>query len=87
MKITLPKPLSANPTKCSNTLKQFVGKLSVNCLSVLYHFVRLALKGLSTLFPRSGSATLKQFKPIYKKGLSYGNYLISDRYFPVSRKQ
>lgn len=41
----------------------------------------------SNILPRSGSATLKQFKPIYKKGLSYGNYLISDRYFPVSRKQ
>ena len=28
-------PLSANPTKWSNTLKQFVGKLLTNCLSVL----------------------------------------------------
>ena len=26
-------PLSANPTKWSNTLKQFVNKLSTNCLS------------------------------------------------------
>ena len=38
--------LSANPTKWSNTLKQFVGKLLTNCLSVLGHFVGLALKGL-----------------------------------------
>ena len=38
-------PLSANPTKWSNTLKQFVGKLPTNCLSVLEHFVKLALKG------------------------------------------
>ena len=30
-------PLSANPTKWSNTLKQFVGKLSTNCLSVFDH--------------------------------------------------
>ena len=40
-------PLSANPTKSSNTLKQFVGKLPTNCLSVLDHFVKLALKGLT----------------------------------------
>ena len=28
-------PLSANPTKWSNTLKQFVGKMQTICLSVL----------------------------------------------------
>ena len=39
-------PLSANPTKWPNTLKQFVGKLPTNCLSVLGHFINLALKGL-----------------------------------------
>ena len=38
-------PLSANPTKWSNTLKQFVGKLPTNCLSVFDHFVGLAFKG------------------------------------------
>ena len=38
--------LSANPTKWSNTLKQFVGTLLTNCLSVFDHFVKLALKGL-----------------------------------------
>ena len=43
------KPLSANPTIWSNTLKQFVGKLPTNCLSVFDHFVKLALKGLSLL--------------------------------------
>ena len=35
-----------SPTKWSNTLKQFVGKLPTNCLSVFDHFVILALKGL-----------------------------------------
>ena len=40
-------PLSANPTKWSNTLKQFVGNLPTNCLSVFDHFVGLALKDLS----------------------------------------
>ena len=48
--ITRPiNPLSANPTKWSNTLKQFVGSLPTNCLSVFDHFVILALKGLKTL--------------------------------------
>ena len=41
-------PLSANPTKWSNTLKQFVGNLPTNCLSVFDHFKGLALKGLIT---------------------------------------
>ena len=40
-------PLSANLTKWSDTLKQFVGKLPTNCLIVFDHFVRLALKGLN----------------------------------------
>ena len=39
--------LGVNPTKWSNTLKQFVGNLPTNCLSVFDHFVKLALKGLS----------------------------------------
>ena len=40
-------PLSANPAKWPNTLKQFVGKLPTNwvCLAI---FVKLALKGLSS---------------------------------------
>ena len=37
---------SANPTKWSNTLKQFVSNLSTNCLSVFDHFVILAPEGL-----------------------------------------
>ena len=41
-------PLSANPTKWSNTLKQFVDNLPTNCLSVFDHFVGLALKGLKS---------------------------------------
>ena len=40
-------PLSANPTKWSNTLKQFVGNLPTNYLSVIDHFVKLVLKGLT----------------------------------------
>ena len=40
-------PLSANPTEWLKTPKQFVRKLPTNCLSVLDHFVGLALKGLN----------------------------------------
>ena len=39
-------PLSAKLTKWPNTLKQFVGNLATNCLSVFGHFMRLVLKGL-----------------------------------------
>ena len=38
--------LSTNPTKWPNTLKESVGKLTTNCLSVFGNFVKLALKGL-----------------------------------------
>ena len=38
-------PFSANFTKWSNTLIQFVGNLQTNCLNVFDHFVGLALKG------------------------------------------
>ena len=41
------KTLSDNPTKWSNTLKQFVGKWQTNCLNMFDHFVRLVLKGLT----------------------------------------
>ena len=40
-------PLSTNPEKWSNTLKQIVGNLPTICLSVFDHFMNLALKGLS----------------------------------------
>ena len=43
----LVNPLSANPTKWSKTLKQYVSKLPTNCLSVFDHFVELALNGLT----------------------------------------
>ena len=38
--------VSANPAKCSGTLKQFVGKLPTSFLSVFEYFVGLALRGL-----------------------------------------
>ena len=42
------KPLSANPTKWSNTLKQFVWNLPTNCQSVFDHSMALVLKGLNS---------------------------------------
>ena len=42
-------PLSANPIKWLNTLKQFVSKLPTNYLSVFGHFVNLTLKGLTLI--------------------------------------
>ena len=46
-KTSVLNPLSAKYIKWSNTLKQFVGNLPTNCLSVFDHFVGLALKGLT----------------------------------------
>ena len=40
-------PLSSNPTKWWNTLKQFAGKLPTNCLNV-WPFYGIALKGLTS---------------------------------------
>ena len=40
-------PLSSNPTKWPNPLKQFVGNLPTNCFSVFDHVVGLAFKGLT----------------------------------------
>ena len=48
--LTCINPLSANSTKWPNTLKQIVGNLPTNYLSVFDHFVELAFKGLRDLF-------------------------------------
>ena len=45
-------PVSANPSKWSNTLQQFVGKLPTNCLNVFDHFWGLALKGMTMIIFR-----------------------------------
>ena len=51
--------LSANPTKWPNSLKQFVGKLPTNCLSVFDNFVKLALKGFNISFFKTMPAKQK----------------------------
>ena len=47
MRVDLFNLLSAKLRKWPNTLKQFVGNLPTNCLSVFGHFVGLVLKGLT----------------------------------------
>ena len=57
--------LSANPTKWSNTLKQFVEDLPTNCSSVFDHFEGLTLEGLTNKYLPSQVATI-QFIRILK---------------------
>ena len=62
--------LSTNFTKWLNTLKQFVGNLPTNCLSLFDHFVGLALKGLtlegeSYIFLLLIKSKFKTYKWIY----------------------
>ena len=47
LKILNPLTLSAPISQNGQTLKQFVGKLPTNCLSVFDHLVGLVLKGLT----------------------------------------
>ena len=58
-------PLSANPTKWSNELQQFVGILPTNSLSVFDHFVRLVLKGLKSIIYRIQFTITKTITTIY----------------------
>ena len=61
-------PLSTLPTKWSNTLMQR------NCLSVLDHFVGLALQGLT----RSGGGEKRDDH--YRKNIWEENYIIFDNF-------
>ena len=45
----LVNPLSVNPTKWSNTLKQYLGKLPTNCLSLFDHFLGLVFQRLMSV--------------------------------------
>ena len=63
-------PLSINLTKCSNTLKQFVGNLATNCLRVFDHFVGLALKELTHKISRLHTPKRSTRPELsYKKGV------------------
>ena len=61
--------VNANPTKWSNILKQFVGNLPTNCLSVFDHLVRSALQRVKSLFCFHKSFWYSS-KKIRKKGSS-----------------
>ena len=63
-------PLSANSGmfKCSNTLKQFVGKLPMICFSVFDNFFGFAFKGLIAQFTLKISE-VKSISKIQKKTL------------------
>ena len=65
-------PLSANPTKWPNTLKQFVGKLRTTCVGVFGHFVNLAPKGLKLLVHFIFNAFYEHQKSFFKS-LNYQN--------------
>ena len=54
-------PCSANFTKWSITLEEFVGNLPTNCLSVFDYFVGLALKGLKSLLYHKSFHKNKEF--------------------------
>ena len=56
--ISISNSLRANPTKWSNTLKQFVGKMPTNFLSVFDHFVGLALIRLTRRLFHLGPCSL-----------------------------
>ena len=77
-------PLSANPTKWWNILKQFVGKsrrIVTNCLNVFDHFVGLALKGLWKIFNLESSTKTMRLTNTLKHHLPQARwYLISRVY-------
>ena len=73
-------PLSANPEKWSNTLKQIVGNLPTICLSVFDHFMNLALKGLKA-FDKSIIIT-PTFEPLF---MAFQDSVILKREFCVLR--
>ena len=67
-----------NPTKWSNTLKQFVGKL--NSLSVFEHLVGLASKGSKVFILQKRQPTLAETKlhkisVIYRKAILWNTHI------------
>ena len=66
-----------NPLKWSNTLKQFVGNLPTNCLSVSDHFTKLVLKVLP--FTTDWNIFAQTLHPQVKKKHRYLNLVDSDQ--------
>ena len=69
--------LNANPTKWSNTLKQLVGNLPTNCLSVFDHLVRLAIKGLMKDSQTDSSNTILKDKRNHNHDVSFSQTLLN----------
>ena len=63
-KIMSDQPFKRQPHKILNTLKQFIGKLPINSLSVFDHFVGLALKGLTHFTSVFHSSTTWKYQKI-----------------------
>ena len=77
---TIFNPLSANPTRWSNTLKQFVGNMPTTCLNVFDHFMKLALKGLSNIILRflGFTISIKSFNCFFPMQQDWPFKLISE---------
>ena len=56
--------LTINSPKWSNTLKQFIGNLPTNFLSVSDHFMGLAFKGLTNSFASYINCTSSQISKV-----------------------
>ena len=69
-------PLSTNPKKWSDTLKQFVGNSPTNCLSVFDRFVILGLKGL----------TVTSRKVVVWQGPKYASVILARGQTSISEK-
>ena len=76
--LTILTILSVNPTKCSNTLKQFVDKLSTSCLNVFDHFVGLTLTGLRIRVAFNFQTDMKSSKIVLNRNA--GNKLAAYKY-------
>ena len=74
---SLLNPLSSNSTKWWNTLKQFVGNLQRNCLSVSDHFVGLTLTKVNVVsvsLKYSWMKMLTNFRFSTRKEYKINNY-------------
>ena len=90
-------PLRANPTKRPNTLKQFVGKLTTNCLSMFHHFLKdcnhiliwrltLVIAWVKELGPGGKINEDFCFKPLYNLHNSVSYFIIkncSNKFFDI----
>ena len=76
--LTILTILSVNPTKCSNTPKQFVDYLSTSCLNVFDHFVGLTLTGLRIRVAFNFQTDMKSSKIVLNRNA--GNKLVAYKY-------